>query len=121
MTADLFPRLVQRHAVPGDQVGEHAGGGARHPQMAVDQHLRIVHIMSVTESTEMTPCPVYRYLLQIVTPHLAAPGHAVVYECHHLMAQFRYIMWTVRCVQVLTSGKCLLMSVWSTSSSRRPL
>ena len=80
--------------------------------------------MSVTESTEMTPCPVYRYLLQIadVTPHLAAPGHAVVYERHHLMAQCTdCVVWTVRCVQVLTSGKCLLMSVWSTSSSRRPL
>ena len=81
--------------------------------------------MSVTESTEMTPCPVYIYiycrLQTAVTPHLAAPGHALVYERHHLMAQFRYIVWTVRCVEVLTSGKCLLMSVWSTSSSRRPL
>ena len=44
MTADLFPRLVQRHAVPGDQVGEHAGGGAGHARVAVDQHLHIVRI-----------------------------------------------------------------------------
>ena len=36
VTADLFPRLVQRHAVPGEQVGEDAGGSPRYAQVAVD-------------------------------------------------------------------------------------
>ena len=41
--------------------------------------------------TEKTPCiwytDIYCRLQTAVTHHLAAPGHAVVYECHHLMVQ----------------------------------